>query len=88
MKKLDEALSKSPQDFGIPRTKWDGVVFVEYLKKTYHVEIHVRHAQRLIKKLGYSLRRPMYRFVQAKQEGVGEFRETLKKTPVGSEKQG
>jgi len=85
--KLDEALSKSPQDFGIPRAKWDGVVFVEYLKKTYHVEIHVRHAQRLIKKLGYSLRRPMYRFVQAKQEGVGEFRETLKKTPDGSETQ-
>lgn len=87
LKKLDEALSKSPQDFGIPRAKWDGVVFVEYLKKVYHVGIHVRHAQRLIRKLGYSLRRPMYRFVQAKQEGVEEFRETLKKTPDGSEKQ-
>ena len=87
MKKLDEALSKSPQDFGIPRAKWDGVVFVEYLKKAYHAEIHVRHAQRLIRKLGYSLRRPMYRFVQAKEEGVEEFRGTLKKTPDGSEKQ-
>ena len=85
MKKLDEALSKSPQDFGIPRAKWDGVVFVEYLKKAYHVEIHVRHAQRLIKKLGYSLRRPMYRFVQAKEEGVEEFRETLKKSPHGAQ---
>ena len=27
MKTLDEALSKSPQDFGIPRAQWDGVVF-------------------------------------------------------------
>ncbi|MBU2026268.1 MAG: winged helix-turn-helix domain-containing protein [Proteobacteria bacterium] len=87
MNKLDEALSKSPQDFGISRAKWDGVVFVEYLKQAYHVEIHVRHAQRLIKKLGYSLRRPLYRFVQAKEEGVEEFRETLKKSPDGSEKQ-
>ena len=86
LNKLDEALSKSPQDFGIPRAKWDGVVFVEYLKKAYHVEIHVRHAQRLIKKLRYSLRRPMYRFVQAKEEGVEEFRETLK-SQDGSEKQ-
>lgn len=86
MKKLDEALSKSPQDLGMPRAKWDGVVFVEYLKKTYHIEIHVRHAQRMIKKLGYSLRRPMYRFVQAKEEGVEEFRDTLKKTPDGSER--
>jgi len=42
---------------------------------------------RLIKKLGYSLRRPMYRFVQAKQEGVEEFRTTLKKTSDGFEKQ-
>jgi transposase len=87
LNKLDEVLSKPPQAFGIPRAKWDGVVFVEYLKKAYHVEIHVRHAQRLIRKLGYSLRRPMYRFVQAKQEGVEEFRETLKKTPNGPEKQ-
>jgi transposase len=85
MKKLDEALSKSPQDFGISRAQWDGMVFVEYLKKTHHIEIHVRHAQRLIKKLGYSLRRPMYRFVQSKQEGVEEFRETLKKSPHGAQ---
>ena len=85
MKKLDEALSKSPQDFGIPRAQRDGVVFVEYLKKTHHIEIHVRHAQRLIKKLGYSLRRPMYRFVQSKQEGGEEFRETLKKSPHGAQ---
>ena len=86
MKKIDEALSKFPHDFGISRAQWDGVVFVEYLKKTYHIEIHVRHAQRLIKKLGYSLRRPMYRFVQAKEEGVEEFHETLKKSPGGAEK--
>jgi len=26
LNKLDEALSKSPKDFGIPRAKWDGVV--------------------------------------------------------------
>ncbi len=88
LNQLDEALSKSPQDFGILRAKWDGVVFVEYLKKAYHVEIHVRHAQRLIKKLGYSLRRPMSRFVQAKEEGMKEFREILRKTPDGSKKEG
>jgi transposase len=87
LKKLDEALSKSPQDFGIPRAHWDGVVFVEYLKKAYHIEIHVRHAQRLIKKLGYSLRRPMYRFVQAKEGGVEAFRKAVKKTPGGDEKE-
>ncbi len=86
LKELDTVLSKSPRDFGLARTRWDGVVFVEYLKKTHRIEVHVRHAQRLIKQLGYSLRRPMYRFVQATEEGVKEFREDLKKTPSGGKK--
>jgi hypothetical protein len=88
LNKLDEALSKSPQDYGIPRAKWDGVVFVEYLKKAYHIEVHVRHGQRLIRKLGYSLKRPTYRFVQARKEGVEKFRETLKKVRMALKSKG
>jgi transposase len=57
MKKLREVLSKSPQEVGLSCTLWNGVVFVEYLKKAYHIEIHVRHAQRMMKKLGYPQRR-------------------------------
>ena len=78
---LDEALSKSPQDFGLSRNRWDGVVVAEYLKRSYSIKIHVRHAQRIIRKLGYSLRRPIYQYVQATDEGVAEFQEELKKTP-------
>jgi transposase len=85
-RELDEVLSKSPKDFGIPRVRWDGVVLVEYLKRFHRITIHVRHAQRLIRKLGYSLRRPVYRFAQASAEGVEEFREELKKTPIGQKK--
>ncbi len=90
MKKLDEALSKSPQDFGIPGAKWDGAVFVEYLKKMYHVEIHVRHAQRMMKKLGYSLRRPMHALFRPKSDPLacrtlagrgGEFKQERKWPP-------
>jgi transposase len=80
-KELDEVLSKSPKDFGIPRVRWDGVVLVEYLKRSHQITIHVRHAQRWIRKLGYSLRQPVYRFVQASGEGVEAFRQELKKTP-------
>ena len=64
-KELDEALSKSPKEFGIQRVRWDGVVVAEYLKRFYGIEIHVRHAQRWIRNLGYSLRQPIYRYVQA-----------------------
>ncbi|MCJ7832756.1 MAG: helix-turn-helix domain-containing protein [Deltaproteobacteria bacterium] len=76
---LDQILSKSPREVGISRTRWDGVVVVEYLKRVHRIDIHVRHAQRLIRKLGYSLRQPIYRFVQASEQGVEEFRKTLKK---------
>jgi transposase len=82
-KELDAVLSKSPKDFGIPRVRWDGVVLTEYLKRFHRITIHVRHAQRWIRQLGYSLRQPMYRFAQASQEGVEEFRGELKKTSLG-----
>lgn len=81
---LDRALSMSPKEFGIQRVRWDGKVVVEYLKRFHGITIHVRHAQRWIHKLGYSLHRPLHRFVQATEEGVEEFRQELKKTPVGT----
>lgn len=87
MRALDEALSKSPQDYGISRHRWDGVVVVEYLKRSHSIKVKVRHAQRMIKKLGYSLRRPMYRYVQATEAGVKEFHEEVKKTPSRPRKQ-
>jgi transposase len=60
-----------------PDLNRDGVVFVEYLKRTYKIDVHVCHAQRLMRKLGYTLGRPMYRLVQAKPEGVKEFQKTF-----------
>ncbi len=78
---LDEALSKSPQDYGLPGNRWDGVMVAEYLRRSHSIKIHVRHAQRMIRKLGYTLRRPIYQYVQATDEGVAEFQEELKKTP-------
>ncbi len=86
MREVEEVLSKSPKEFEIQRVRWDGVVLVEYLKRTHHIKIHVRHAQRLIRKAGYSLRQPIYRFVQASRKGVRKFRNELKKTPDGYRK--
>lgn len=83
---LDEALSKSPQDYGLARNHWDGVVVVEYLKRFHSIKVHVRHAQRTMRKLGYTLRRPMYKYVQAKDQGVAEFQGELKKTPARQRK--
>jgi len=78
---LDEALSKSPVDYGLSRNHWDGIVVAEYLKRFHLIKVHVRHARRIMHRLGYTLRRPMYKYVQATEKGVAEFREELKKTP-------
>jgi transposase len=80
-RELEEALEKSPMEFGLKRNRWDGIVVVEYLEKFHRVHLNVRQAQRWIKRLGFSLQRPLHRYVQATNEGIEEFRETLKKTP-------
>jgi transposase len=87
LRALDEALSKSPQDYGLTRNRWDGIVVVEYLKRFHQIKVQVRHAQRLIRNLGYSLRRPIYRYVQATEAGVKEFHAEVKKTPSRPKKQ-
>ncbi len=83
---LEEVLCQSPREVGIERQRWDGVVLAEYIKRTYQIKVHVRHAQRIIRKLGFSLRRPRYRFVQATEEGIKEFYEEVKKNSTGQEK--
>jgi transposase len=83
---LEEVLQKNPRSLGLKRNRWDGIVVVEYLERVHGLHLKVRQAQRWIRRLGFSLRQPIYRYVQATEEGVKEFRQTLKKTPQPSEK--
>jgi transposase len=86
VKVLEEALQNDPRKYGLNRNRWDGIVVVEYLKKHHRVQMEVRQAQRWIRRLGFSLRRPLYRFVQATQEGIDEFHTAIKKTPPNPKK--
>ena len=83
---LAEALQKDPRSLGLKRNRWDGIVVAEYLERAHGVNVKVRQAQRWIRRLGFSLRQPIYRYKQATEEGVKKFHETLKKTPPSSEK--
>jgi transposase len=82
--KLAEALTKSPEEFGLRRTRWDGVVVVEFLHKVCNVELKPRQARNWLKRLGFVLKQPLYRYVQATDEGVAEFRRGLKKNSAES----
>ncbi len=83
---LEKDLEKSPRTLGLKRNRWDGVVVVEYLERIHGVRLKVRQAQRWIRRLGFSLRQPIYRYAQATTEGVEEFRKTVKKTLDDQEK--
>jgi transposase len=79
---LENALSRDPREFGLKRNRWDGLVVVEYVERIHGVKIKVRQAQRWIRRLGFSLKVPIYKYAQATAEGVEEFGKTLKKTSV------
>ena len=77
---LEEALIKNPREVGLSRNRWDGIAVTEYLEREHGVHLEVRHAQRWIRRLGFSLRRPIYQYAQATSEGVEAFSEGIKKT--------
>jgi len=52
---------------------------VEYLRRFHQVELKVRQAQRYVRRLGFTLQMPIYRYLQAKQKGVAKFKRTVKK---------
>lgn len=76
---LDLALQESPEKFGLPRTRWDGVLVVEYLRRFHQVELQVRQAQRYVRRLGFTLQMPIYRYLQATRKGVKKFKQSVKK---------
>jgi transposase len=77
---LEQALMKDPREAGLSRNRWDGISVVEYLEREHGIHLKVRQAQRWIRRMGFSLRRPIYRYVQATSEGVESFVKGIKKT--------
>ena len=78
-KVLEDALGKSPQEYGLNRFRWDGVVVVEFLRKNLSIGIKPRQARNWLKRLGYVRKHPVHRYLQASEKGVKEFRQSVKK---------
>jgi transposase len=76
---LDLALQAAPEKFGLKRTRWDGVLVVEYLRRFHQVELKVRQAQRYVRRLGFTLQLPIYQYLQAQKKGVAQFQRAVKK---------
>jgi len=79
-KQLKQDLEKTPQEFGLARSGWDGPTLVVHLKKEFGIKLKVRQAQYWLHYLGYSLKRAGYVYLQARKEDARHFRQELKKT--------
>lgn len=77
---LAQHLEKTPQDFGLRRSHWDGPTVVVHLKKHFGINLKVRQAQIWMHHLGYRLKRASYSYLQGKSTDAQKFQKTLKKT--------
>lgn len=79
-KTLVSHLEKSPAEFGLNRSHWDGPTLVVHLKRRFGLKLTVRQAQRWMHRLGYRLKRASYTYLQARAEEAKRFQRVLKKT--------
>lgn len=79
-RQLARDLEKSPQKLGLSRAAWDGPTLIVHLRERFGVQLKVRQAQNWLHRLGYSLKRAGYVYVQARKEDAHTFRRELKKT--------
>jgi transposase len=80
-KALEADLGRSPQDFGLSRTQWDGPTLAVHLRRRFGISLKVRQAQYWMHRLGYRLKRASYSYRQARSEDARRFHRRLKKPP-------
>lgn len=63
--RIEEALRRSPVDYGLPAHLWNGPLLSTFLKKHFGVTMCVRNCQRLFRQFGFRLRKPRPMVAQA-----------------------
>jgi len=76
-RKLQGDLRKSPREFGLVASLWDGPVLAEHLRRRYEVDLGVRQCQRIFRQMGFRLRKPRPQVAQADPLKIA----AVKKTP-------
>lgn len=75
-RKLQADLRKTPRDFGIAATLWDGPVLSEHLRRHYGVHLGIRQCQRIFRRLGFRLRKPRPQIAQSDPLKVAAAKKT------------
>ena len=77
LQRVEAALRRSPADYGLSTTLWDGKTLSAFLEQKVGVTIGTRQCQRLFRRLGFRLRKPRPELAHADPE----LQLTHKKTP-------
>jgi transposase len=80
-RRLQGDLRKTPRDFDLAATIWDGPILSEHLRRRYGVELGVRQCQRLFREMGFRLRKPRPQVAQSDPLKVAAVKKT---SPSGS----
>jgi transposase len=64
-RRLQGDLRKTPRDFDLAATIWDGPILPEHLRRRYGVELGVWQCQRLFREMGFRLDKPRPQFAQS-----------------------
>ena len=73
---VEEALRKSPSDFGLSAQLWDGPLLSAYLKEHLGVTLRVRQCQRLFRQFGFRLRKPRPQIASADPQAQAAHKKT------------
>lgn len=79
MEELKRDILTHPRKLGYVFSNWEGKSVSYHVKKKFNVNLSVRQAQRVLRKLGLTLQRPRYKFPKADPEQQEEFKEEFKK---------
>jgi len=87
MRKIERALREGPRAFGYSTELWTLSRLSEVIKKLTGVRYHRGHVWKLMRKLGWSLQRPIKRAKERNEKAVCEWKRkrwpALKKKPAG-----
>ena len=82
-RKLQSDLRKSPRDFDLAATLWDGPVLSEHLRRRYSVDLGVRQCQRIFRQMGFRLRKPRPQVAQSDPLKIAAVKKTPPPRPTG-----
>jgi transposase len=74
IEQIQQALRKSPSDYGLTAHLWDGKLLSYFIKDQFDIDLGVRQCQRLFRQLGFRIRKPRPLIAKADEQQQAVFK--------------